>query len=35
LGTDKLNHQVAVAGGILADECGAILSKFFRNKRAK
>lgn len=32
--TDKrLNHQVAVTGGILKDECGEIISRFFREKR--
>jgi tRNA(adenine34) deaminase len=30
----RLNHRVAVAGGILAAECGAVLSEFFRRKRA-
>jgi tRNA(adenine34) deaminase len=28
-----LKNQVAIAGGVLADECGAILSKFFASKR--
>lgn len=32
--TDKrLNHQVAVTEGILKDECGELLSRFFRQKR--
>lgn len=32
--TDKrLNHQVAVTGGILKEECGEIISRFFREKR--
>lgn len=35
LGTDKLNHLVSVTGGVLAGECGAMLSAFFREKRAK
>ncbi len=30
-----LNHQVAVERGILADECGALMSGFFRKKRKK
>ncbi len=30
----KLNHHAEVAGGILADECGAILSSFFAARRA-
>jgi len=29
----RLNHVVAVQGGILAAECGEILSGFFRQKR--
>ena len=28
-----LNHRVAVTGGVLAPECGAILTQFFRAKR--
>lgn len=33
LGTDCLNHQVDVNGGVLAAECGQILTEFFRKKR--
>jgi tRNA(adenine34) deaminase len=33
LGTDSLNHQVTVDKGVLADECGQILSEFFRKRR--
>ena len=33
LGTDKLNHQVNVDGGVLAKECGEILTTFFQKKR--
>ena len=33
LGTDCLNHKVDVTNGILAEECGQILTTFFRNKR--
>ena len=33
LGTDCLNHKVEVTDGILSDECGRILTTFFRNKR--
>ena len=33
LGTDKLNHQVYVDAGVLAKECGEILSTFFKKKR--
>ncbi len=32
-GHKTLNHQVEVEGGVLADECGAVLSDFFRKKR--
>jgi tRNA(Arg) A34 adenosine deaminase TadA len=30
----KLNHRPEVQGGVLADECSALLSAFFREKRA-
>ncbi len=30
----RLNHHTAVAGGVLADECGALLSSFFAERRA-
>jgi tRNA(adenine34) deaminase len=30
---ERLNHQVAVTEGILKEECGEILSRFFREKR--
>lgn len=33
LGTDCLNHKVDVENGILAAECGHILTNFFRQKR--
>jgi tRNA(adenine34) deaminase len=29
----KLNHQTAIEGGVLAGECGALLSDFFRSRR--
>jgi tRNA(adenine34) deaminase len=29
-----LNHRVEVVDGVLADECGAVLSEFFRRRRA-
>jgi tRNA(adenine34) deaminase len=29
----KLNHRIKAKGGILAEECGALLSEFFRGKR--
>jgi tRNA(adenine34) deaminase len=35
LGTDRLNHKVEVEGGVLAEECGAMLRDFFARKRAK
>jgi len=34
LGADtRLNHRFATDGGVLAEECGAILSAFFRARR--
>jgi tRNA(adenine34) deaminase len=30
---DRLNHTVAVTGGVLADECAAVLKEFFRARR--
>jgi len=33
LGTDCLNHKVEVNNGILSEDCGRILTAFFRNKR--
>lgn len=33
LGTDRLNHQVAVTGGVLGEECGERLRQFFRSRR--
>ena len=29
----RLNHQTQVAGGVLAEECGALLQDFFRQRR--
>jgi tRNA(adenine34) deaminase len=29
----RLNHRVEVKGGVLRDDCGEILSRFFREKR--
>ncbi|MEJ5862434.1 tRNA adenosine(34) deaminase TadA [Pseudomonas farsensis] len=34
-GQGFLNHRVVVEGGVLAQECGAILSEFFKARRAK
>ncbi len=33
LGTERLNHRVAVEGGLLAEESGELLRSFFRRKR--
>ena len=30
----RLNHEIEVAHGVLADECGAMLSRFFAARRA-
>jgi tRNA(adenine34) deaminase len=29
----RLNHQAEVVPGVLADQCGAILSRFFQSQR--
>ena len=29
----RLNHQTAIAGGVLAAECGELLTRFFRQRR--
>jgi len=31
----RLNHHAAVLGGVLADECGTVLSQFFAARRAQ
>lgn len=31
----RLNHHAQVEGGVLAEECGALLSQFFAERRAK
>ncbi len=34
LATDpRLNHEYEVEGGVLAEECGALLSAFFADRR--
>jgi tRNA(adenine34) deaminase len=33
LGEPRLNHRPEVAGGLLAGECGALLSEFFTSRR--
>ncbi|MDP6380782.1 MAG: tRNA adenosine(34) deaminase TadA, partial [Phycisphaerae bacterium] len=35
LDSPKLNHRVSVTAGVMADECGHVLSEFFRNKRVE
>ena len=35
LNTDRLNHHVDILQGVLAEECGALLSEFFKAKRNK
>ena len=30
-----LNHHAQIEGGVLAEECGALLSNFFAARRAK
>ena len=32
-GEERLNHQTVVQGGVLAEECGTLLSGFFRARR--
>jgi tRNA(adenine34) deaminase len=32
---ERLNHHTVVLGGVLADECGQLLSDFFAARRAK
>jgi len=34
-GEDRLNHHAEVTAGVLAGECGALLSSFFAARRAK
>ncbi len=33
LGSEQFNHVVEVEGGVLADECGELLRRFFRARR--
>lgn len=33
--TTQLNHHARIEGGVLADECGAVLSSFFAVRRAQ
>lgn len=32
---ERLNHHADIVGGVLAEECGALLSSFFAARRAK
>lgn len=34
-GDKRFNHTLQTEGGVLADECAALLSSYFRNKRAQ
>ena len=31
----KMNHQIEVTGGVLAEECGALLKRFFEARRGR
>ena len=33
LGEPRLNHRPEVAGGVLGEECGELLSEFFASRR--
>jgi tRNA(adenine34) deaminase len=35
LQTDTLNHRTQIVGGVLAEDCGALLRQFFRSRRGK
>ena len=32
---EKLNHHTEVVGGVMAEECGAVLTGFFKQRRSK
>ncbi|HWW71228.1 MAG TPA: tRNA adenosine(34) deaminase TadA, partial [Duganella sp.] len=32
-GQERLNHHTEVSGGVMADECGAMLKRFFADRR--
>lgn len=34
-GEERLNHHADIEGGVLAEECGALLSSFFAARRSK
>ena len=31
----QLNHQLDISGGVLANECGGVISEFFKRRRAE
>jgi len=33
--SDKLNHQIEVTSGVMAEECSTMLSNFFKRRRAE
>lgn len=33
LSDSRLNHRAELIGGVLAEECGQLLSRFFQDKR--
>ena len=35
LGARKLNHRISLTKGVLAEECGSLISKFFQKQRAQ
>ena len=35
LSDKRVNHQIEVSGGVLADECGQKLSRFFKRRRSQ
>ncbi|MET0379792.1 MAG: deaminase, partial [Spongiibacteraceae bacterium] len=35
LDADHFNHRIAYVGGVLGDECAAIMQQFFRARRTK
>jgi tRNA(adenine34) deaminase len=34
-GEERLNHHAVVEGGVMAEECGALLSRFFTARRSR
>ncbi|ATX79686.1 tRNA(adenine34) deaminase [Mariprofundus aestuarium] len=35
LSDDRLNHQPEISGGVMAEQCGDLLKRFFRSRRKK